>query len=106
MTILQQLSKKYVHTKWVYIDGWTAAHVLLGILIAASPIGPKLLGWLGLYPKFSLFTAFIIMSLAWELFELVGNRVLKIQYFKEPGIDVFWDLAANIIGFYIGAALT
>lgn len=105
VNIADQLSKKYVHTKWIYIDGWTAAHVLLGVVIAATPIGPKLLGLLGLYPAYSLFAAFIILSIVWELFELVANRVFRIQYFKEPTVDVFWDLAANMIGYYIGTTL-
>lgn len=105
VSIAKQLSKKFIHTRFVYIDGWTAAHVLLGIIISASPLGPKLLSTIGLYPKFSLFTAFMILSILWEVFEVIANRTLHVRYFKEPNIDIIWDLVANVIGFWIGNQL-
>lgn len=105
VSLADQLSKKYVHTKWVYLDGWTAAHLLLGIVIASTPIGSTLLGWLGLYPRFSLFLSFVILTVAWEIFELFGNRLLRVKYFKEANIDIFWDIIANLIGFWIGVQL-
>ena len=104
MTIPEQLSHKIYVSKWIYIDGWTAAHLLLGIVIASTSLGNKLFD-LFLIPQYSLFTRFMIFSVAFELFEIFANRIFKIRYFKEPNIDIFWDLAANIVGFYVGGLL-
>lgn len=105
MTIVEQLSKKYVHTRWVYIDGWTAAHLLLGILVTTIPVLANRVFDLLIIPQYSLFWRFMWFSVMWESFEWAAHHLWKIQYFKEPNIDIVYDLAANMAGFWIGTQI-
>lgn len=98
------LSKKFFVSEYVWIDGWTAAHFLLGVIVATTPIGALLFDAFSI-PKYSLIVRFLFFSLAFEAFEVIVGRLTKYRVFKEPGVDIVWDLVANITGFVVGLNL-
>lgn len=95
------LSKKFYVSEYVWIDGWTAAHFLLGIIIATTTIGSSLFDFFKI-PSGTLFFRFIIFTALFELFEIIVGKLTRYKVFKEPGIDILWDFLANIAGFFVG----